>query len=73
MNHQDVLLTNSVPEWNRLRVFFYLFPLVLNRYLEDNANVSQVVYVDDSYSTSFYFLYPPQAKIVGEFWVNMPI
>lgn len=42
----------------------------LKRYSEDNANVSQVVYVDDYYSTSFYFVYPPQAKILGEFSVT---
>lgn len=29
--------------------------------------------VDDSYSTSFYFVYPPQAKILGEFSLAKPI
>ncbi len=51
----------------------FLFHPALNRYSEDNANVSQIVYVDDSYSTSFYFVYPPQAKILGEFSVTKPI
>ena len=28
---------------------------------------------DDSYCTSFYFVYPPQANILGEFSVSEPI
>lgn len=54
-------------------MFSFSAYLVLNRYSKDNANVSQVVYVDDSYSTSFYFVYPPLAKILGEFSVTKPI
>lgn len=44
-----------------------------DKYSEHNANASQVVHVDESYSTSFYFVYPPQAKILGEFSVTQPI
>lgn len=45
---------------------FVVFNPSINKYSE-NANASQVVYDDDSYRTSFYFVYPPQDKVLGDF------
>lgn len=74
---ETILRFPHIPQWVITHqseiVWHFLFHPALNRYAEDDANVSHVVYLDDSYRTSFHFVYRPQAKILGEFSVTKPI
>lgn len=55
--------------WNRLPCIKFD---ILLQILDKQCKCLSLCF-DDSYSTSFYFVYPPQANILGEFSVTEPI